>query len=52
MSKTQKKRAQINISATLKEFVKRSDVVDEIYGKSISFDRFLTAYLISGLPKM
>lgn len=35
----------------LREFIKRSDVIDEIYGKSISFDRFLTAYMVTELPK-
>lgn len=41
------KKSEINISLILKEFIKRSDVIDEIYGKSISFDRFLTAYMVT-----
>lgn len=41
----------IDISRTLKQFIKRSDTIDEIYGKSISFDRFLTAYMVTEIPK-
>ena len=31
--------------------MKRSDIIDEIYGKSISFDRFLTACMVTDFPK-
>ncbi len=37
----------MKIHLIVKEFIKRSDVIDEIYGKSISFDRFLTAFMVS-----
>jgi hypothetical protein len=46
-NKQNAKKSEINISLILKEFIKRSDVIDEIYGKSISFDRFLTAYMVT-----
>jgi hypothetical protein len=38
-----------NIAQIIKEFMKRSDVIDEIYGKSISEDRFITASAITNL---
>ena len=41
----------MNFQAILKELIKRSDMIDEIYGKSISFDRFLTAFMVADLPK-
>jgi hypothetical protein len=46
-NKQNAKKSEINISLILKEFIKRSDVIDEMYGKSISFDRFLTAYMVT-----
>jgi hypothetical protein len=51
MSQIEPKRREINIQATLKELIRRSDIIDEIYGKSITFDRFLTAFMVAELPK-
>jgi hypothetical protein len=50
MPKVQAKR-EINIHSTLKELIRRSDMIDEIYGKSITFERFLTAFMAVELPK-
>ena len=47
---SQPKTTKINLQVALKEFIRRSDMIDEIYGKSISFDRFLTAYMVVELP--
>jgi hypothetical protein len=32
--------------------LKRSDIIDEIYGKSISFDRFVTACMVTDFPSV
>ena len=47
VSQMEQKRREINIQTTLKELMRRSDMIDEIYGKSITFDRFLTAFMVA-----
>jgi hypothetical protein len=39
-----------DIAAALRELIKRSDIIDEEYGKSITEERFITAAVILNLP--
>jgi hypothetical protein len=40
----------VKIAGVIKELLKRSDIIDEEYGKSITSERFITAAIICNIP--